>query len=294
MSFTHDLVSFPLNRTRQAKASLFKPCLVWLFALVWALQATASLASETLASRPQASGEGASNKKNALLEAPEPLKFSYWIQAGPPFAIQYEERLVGGILRELGDEIARRVGRQARYERFPVLRVERNLIEGIVHLTCLTSPIWQQTPDAYHWSPEVMAGQDRFLIQAGAENDIHAYQDLRGKIIGVYHDFVYHPEIMQLFATKRAEKRVVRDVAQAMKLVKMGRIDAFIEFGSILQYELKNIAGSDLMLATLPADEFSLYCAYSKKIPLEKARLDNAINAIVSDGTMDAILEKYR
>lgn len=224
-----------------------------------------------------------------------PLVFSYWTKASAPFVIFRGDRLEQGIIKDIGQAMAKHLGRDAEFTNLPSKRIEPYLISGDIDFDCITNPIWKDKPDAYRWSPALFDGADRFLVRHGETNDITDFKDLKGRILGIYQGYVYHPTIMAMIEKKELATVKVSDVNKGIQLLGLKRIDALIDFGVILSYQLKTQNLNDsLTLATLPADTFKLHCAYSHKVDMDYTTIDNAFRALISEGHLRHILNKYR
>ena len=222
------------------------------------------------------------------------LVFAFWTNATPPFAVKEGDKLVGGIIHDLGKELARRLNRPAEFRLLPTRRIERELLAGGVDLDCVSSPIWKASPDAYGWSPVLFEGADRFLIKTGA-GAIDSLADLRGKRVGTYADYVYHPDISEMLKADEAHNVTVKDIEHGIRLLLADRIDTLIDFGVLLRYQIREKGlGQQLSLAGFPADEFQLMCAYSPKMKVAKAEVDRQLQAMVEDQTIKRILARYR
>jgi len=223
------------------------------------------------------------------------IKFSYWDQASAPFVFIEDQQLTGGIIKELGDEIARELKLSAEYTQLPVARVEVYLDSGEIDATCITSPIWKKNPKNYHWSPVLFEGADRFLVRKSGNLEINSFDDLRGLNVGIYNGYTYHPEIMKMIQSEAINPIKVADLEKGIQLLRLKRIDTIVDFGVLLRYQLlKKSLHNELTLADAHADNFSLSCAYSKKSAIPPKHLDAAIEKIISTGKLQTILSRYR
>lgn len=227
--------------------------------------------------------------------ADEALVMAYWTNATPPFALREGDKLTGGIIRDLGDELAGRMNVDIRYQLLPTKRIERQLQAGTVHLDCVTSPIWKEAPDKLGWSPLLFHGADRFLVNRDKALHIKSFTDLEGLSVGVYSDYVYHPAIMALFESGKTKRIDLNDIDHGIKLLLANRIDTMIDFGVLLSYQLdrQNLSGK-LRLAEKHADDFELRCAYSPKLADKQVIIDKHLQEMVDDGAVARILADYR
>ena len=256
--------------------------------LVCALVAIPAYADDPAEKPPSEAGDVTRSDQQTLV-------FAYWNNATPPFAFIRDGGLTGGIIHDIGQELARRLGVEAVYQLVPTKRIERALQAGDIDLDCVTSPIWKQSPDRYSWSPALFDGADRFLLHQGSGVVIGALADLKGLRVGVYSDYVYRKEITRMFDSGVSQRVIVNDIDHGIRLLLADRIDAMIDFGILLRYKVRQNGLADkVSLADYPADEFKLMCAYSPKLAIPRTRLDQQIQSMVDDNTMAAILARYR
>jgi len=126
-----------------------------------------------------------------LVNADE-LIFTYWMNAQEPFVIRSEQRLSGGIVKDIGDELSRRMSLTPKYLELPTKRIYSMIVSGKAHLTCLSNPKWEENPDAFGWSPVLFKGTDNFLVTVKNKSSIQSFDDLRGKRVGTYNGYIYN------------------------------------------------------------------------------------------------------
>lgn len=227
--------------------------------------------------------------------ASEKLIYTYWMEALEPFAIRYNGQLTGGMVKDIGDELASRMELTPIYIELPTKRVALMVTEGDAHISCLTNPKWEEKPADYHWSPVLFEGSDNFLVRKDQIDSIKSIADLEGKRIGTYNGYVYSEQITQLFEDGKAEAVRVGNLATAMRLVDMGRLDTVIDFGSIIEYEIKKQnMQSRLTIASLNADTFDFHCSYSLKSPYDAELLDAHLLKMKQEGFFKTLQQSYR
>jgi len=233
----------------------------------------------------------------SLAVSAETLRFSYWIEAAPPLAFKEEGRLVGGIIKQIGDAIGEQMDVPVEYVELPVPRIEPYLLDGQIDIDCITNPAWKHDPSKLDWSPALFDGADRFIVRSGKDSSIDQFTDLKGRTLGIYNGYIYHPEIMRMIEEKEVSVVKVSDVTKALHLLEMKRIDALIDFGVILRYQLQQFNQSGAFaLANKAADSYQLFCAYSPKLAIGdqgSEAFDTVIESLVSSGKIDAILKQY-
>ena len=233
-----------------------------------------------------------------LLASPvgaQQLIFTYWLEALEPFAIRSEHKLTGGMVKDIGDELAARMKLEAKYIELPTKRVAIMVTEGDAHVSCLTNPKWEENPKNYHWSPVLFQGSDNFLVKQDRVGSIKTISDLKGKRVGTYNGYVYREEIMVLFDKGEADAVQIGNLETGIRLVKMDRLDTVIDFGSILEYEIKKRnLDETLTIAPVDADVFDFHCSYSLKAPFDARVLDAHIEQMKQEGFFDQVQNKYR
>ena len=232
---------------------------------------------------------------SAPLAFSEELIFTYWLEALEPFAIRADSKLEGGIVKDIGDELAARMNLKPKYIELPTKRVAIMVTEGDAHISCLTNPKWEGKPEDYHWSPVLFKGSDNFLIKQDQANKMKTIADFHGKRIGVYFGYTYSKKISALFEQGKAESVQVDSLSIGIKLIEMGRLDTIIDFGSLIEYEIKKQGlGETFAISSMDADIFDFHCSYSLKIPYDAQVLDAHLLKMKQEGFFEQINDKYR
>lgn len=200
--------------------------------------------------------------------------------------IRYNE-VAGGILKDFGDAMAASLHRQARYHVLPRKRIGEALANGSVDAYCYARPDWLGVKAA--WSRPVMSNS--FIIVSGpALPALKSLVELDGVVVGT----VYGYEYPDLDGRKSA---YVRDDAPSVNLnVKKLMAKRFsyaaldgvsFDFAARAIPKLRN-------LAVLTVSKFETQCAFSPKsdIPLEE--MNQAVDTLVSSGTMTRIIAGYK
>lgn len=223
------------------------------------------------------------------------LRFSYWDDATPPFILERDGVVHSGIIKDLAEKVAAVVDGDAEFVKLPVARIEPQLQSGVIDIDCLTSPIWKESPSSYNWSPVILNGADRFLVWPEFASKLNAFDDLRGMTLGIYNGYVYHPEIMRMIKENEISTIKVKGLEHGIQLLKLKRLDALIDFGILLKYQLKTKGLSgQLVLADLPADEYDLHCAYSKKMKIPAEMVNSIFEQLKKTGEVGKILNRYQ
>ena len=131
------------------------------------------------------------------------------------------------------------------------------------------------------------------LAKIRRKNDLNLFADLKGKSLGVYKGYTYHPNIMKMIESGDIDAVKVSDVDHGIKLLLLERIDALIDFDILLDYKIKHEYPESLALAALLAESYDLFCAYSKEISFDKVQLNKVFEDIITRGEVTTLLKQY-
>lgn len=225
----------------------------------------------------------------------EELRFSYWNEATDPWVSQDVSAPHKGILLDLGALIAKHLGADAQFLKLPVARIQPWLLDGKIDLDCVANPAWREQPDLYHWTPVLFRDFDGLLVRKGQAATIRELKDLIGKKVAIYHHYTYLKEFRQLMASGQIEAVNMVDLETGMQLLRLGRVDAVVEFGIVLKYRLRDSKlASEFELAQGRLEDFDLQCAYAKNQLIKPEKINDSIRQLVESGAIETMLGKYR
>jgi len=223
----------------------------------------------------------------SVLAAEPPLRFIAPLNHAMPFGGFEQGRLVTGIVKELSDDIAQRLGRSVEYVPVPPRRVAQVLAAGEADGVCYVARGWI-TGD-FHWSPPVLEHSGVVAAHRQAA-PVSRLEDLAGKPLGTVHAYRY-PQFEFL------GERFVRDDAPSMliNLRKLAahRMDYALTEQITLEYHNK-LHPQDGLRAALVLSPYRTHCVFTlaHELPLDK--LDQAARDMVRDGSVERILARYR
>lgn len=215
---------------------------------------------------------------------------------GPPIALLENKRLVGGLIKDIGDALARELNTQAEYNVVPRGRVEHMIEQGKSHITCNTNPKWYapaySTP--LEWTKEIYPQVER-LVSLDTMPDIRTIDDLKGKKISTTYGYSYPPAISQLWYTQQATQKPELRMALMMNAVRRKLTEIAIVSELEFAYWSKqhpSLATSfkthPLVISTMPT-----VCAVSKNSAYSATQLNQAIDRLKINGELNAILKRY-
>jgi polar amino acid transport system substrate-binding protein len=205
-----------------------------------------------------------------------------------PLAQFQNDKLTGGILKDLGEAIARRVGRHAVFVSVAGDQVAAALSAGKADGICYVRPFW--IDGDFHWTLPVIP--DAELVASLPEAPVvRSLLDLRDRPVGTVSGYRY-PRVEQVLGLRfqRLDSATMED--NLRKMTQAGARHTVLG-RSTMVYQLKiNPAlklRPDLVIAS-----FTAQCAFSRQSEVPFAEIDKAIRGMLADGTVKGILSRYR
>ncbi len=212
----------------------------------------------------------------------------------PPFQILGEDEEVTGFDISLIQELKRRTGLKFVLQRIPWSRTMSHMKIGRVDMVMSLAKNTEReayidyVPYSYFQCSTVFYGQHEVASK------IKSYQDLYGHKIG----YVFESFYFEKFNTDvTLEKHGVATEDQLIRMAERNRLPLFIGTDCQLDYEInkrgltKRLFKADFR----PGNSVKLYIGFSKysnKIVL-KPRIENALRAILQDGTISTLAQPY-
>lgn len=205
-----------------------------------------------------------------------------------PLAEFEGNRLSAGILKDLGEAIAARLQRRARFLPLPSRRVRAALREGEADGVCYVIPGWL---DGQHdWSSVVIP--DAALLAGSPQAPALAHlQDLAGQAIGTVVGYRY-PDVEATLGAAFVRDDAPTMLANLRKLAAQRLPYALAERTS-LAYFLRQHPEAALK-TVLTLGRIDARCAFSRKARLPFAEVNQAIDGLLADGSVERILSRYR
>lgn len=196
--------------------------------------------------------------------------------------------MVEGLLKDLGDGIAQRLGLRVRYVSVPAKRVAEFVESGRADGICYVLPHWM--PGPFNWSQPVIPDSSVLVARADAPR-VRSLPDLANKPVGTVLGYSYS---MIDAALGRA---FVREDAPSMELniskIQHGRMQYAIMGRMTAEYLMRAEPQHKLRI-DFEFDPFKAQCAFSKKSAIPFDDVQRAIGGLVSDGSLDRLLHRYR
>ncbi|MFN3862579.1 MAG: substrate-binding periplasmic protein [Roseateles sp.] len=206
-----------------------------------------------------------------------------------PFSELREDQLSAGILKDLGEAIAERLGRSARFVVVPAKRVSRLLDSGGADALCYTTRFWIDA-QAVHWSPPLFDYTG--VVARGPQAEPRAQlSQLAGEPLGTVAGYVYPEVEAALGAQFRRDD--APDMSRNLAKLAAGRVRYALTEQLTLAYAMRKAPQQGLapMLTTV---SYPTACAFSTRRGLPLARIDRVMAELVKDGSIERILARYR
>lgn len=205
-----------------------------------------------------------------------------------PLAEFKNHELAGGILKDMGDAIAQRLGRHARFISVPSRRVPAVLASGEADGLCYVLPEW--IDGSFHWSQPFIPNGGIIAARNGAP-PVHQLVDLADQPVGTVLGYRY-PDLEGALGA-----HFIREDAPTMESVlrklAAGRTNYAVVEEITLSYYRRQDPGLPLQ-ADFRYASFQAQCAFSMKTHIPFAQIDQAIDALIQDGSMARVLQRYR
>lgn len=206
-----------------------------------------------------------------------------------PMARFQGHQLVGGIQYDVGQSLARAMGRNARFETLPRQRMLRALEKGSADVVCGYVPEWLSGP--FGWSQPFLPTVEVLLTSATAERP-RKLADVAGQPIGTVLGYK-HPELERVLGDGFIREDGPTTEASLRKLA-VRRMQHAVTSEYIYHYRMKQ---ADLPLAVHPpllVKRYMTQCAVSPNGRVTLAEVDAGIAQLTRSGAVAEITARYR
>lgn len=220
---------------------------------------------------------------------PRPLVMLVETSALMPQARIQGDRVVEGLHLDLGQALARRLGRDLVARPVPRKRLAEALQRGEGDLLCDYQSDW--LPGAFAWSRPFLPDQ-ALLITAASVPAPATLSALAGQPVGTVRGYVY-PEMADTLRAGFMRNDAPDAVTNLQKLA-LGRVQHALTGRRVLEYQ-QRIGNFKLALhPPLVVSEVLAQCALSPSSPVNLTALNAAIQGLITDGELQRLLARYR
>lgn len=222
-------------------------------------------------------------------ESPRPLVVLVETSALMPHARIEGDRVVEGLSLDIGQALARRLGRELIARPVPRKRLSEALQRGEGDLLCDYQSDW--LPGAFAWSRPFIPDQ-ALLITSAAAPAPAGLTALAGQPVGTVRGYVY-PEMADTLRAGFMRDDAPDAVANLQKL-ELGRVRHALTGRRVLEYQQRMGHFKLALHAPLVVSEVLAQCALSPSSPVGLTALNSAIQGLVSEGELNRLLARSR
>lgn len=224
----------------------------------------------------------------------QPLIVLFGSHNAEPYAFIEDDILVGGIVKDIGDELGELLNMPIEYINVPRKRMEYYLLSGEAHIRLMANPEWVKDPEKYKWSKPLFEEFDSFVVSKQKSFKIDEFSDLKNKVLGTIHGY-YYPSLAELFRKQEITRDDTNNMVANFRRLELGRIDSFIDSNISIAYYLKKHQAYDrFSIAEKVAAKHQIQAMMSPSIPISFNRINEAFDTMKKNGKVQEILQKYR
>ncbi len=195
---------------------------------------------------------------------------------------------VEGLLKDLGEALAEQLAMRPVFVALPSKRAGPSVEAGTADLLCYVKPGWLNAKVL--WTQPFLPGTGIVAARPGAP-PVARLEDLRDEPLGTVLGYRY-PVLEQAFM-RPIRREDVPDATTNLRRLAFGRIRYAVTDRAALDHFLRDNPASGLREA-IEVERYQLGCALSPDKAALLAPLNRAIDHMQADGTLDALLSRYR
>lgn len=196
--------------------------------------------------------------------------------------------LVKGVVKDLSELLAARLGRRAVFKGLPSRRVSAALAAGEADAICFVLPEWLSGD--FNWTRGLIP--DASLVAATLDApDLRDLHDLAGQPLGTVLGYAY--PTLQAALGDKLKRADVTNMTTNLRRLAAGRVRYALVEKTALDYFLKHRPEAPVRIAWV-VERFEARCAFSKSAVLPFAEVKQAVDRMVADGSVERLLARYR
>ncbi|TFW13306.1 substrate-binding periplasmic protein [Duganella callida] len=223
-----------------------------------------------------------------VLAGPGELVMLAPLDQAMPIARLHRGALAGGIVKDVGDALARRLGRRAVYLNAAAPDVAPLLGAGRADAMCYVLPFW--IDGDYNWSVPLLPDAEMVAARHEAPR-LRSLKDLKDKPVGTVSGYRY-PRVQQVLG-ERFQRVDAANMEQNLRQVMTGKVQYAMLSEATLNYLHRSQPGLRLR-AELVFSAYRAQCAFSRRSAIPFDEVGRAIDGLIKDGSIDQILARYR
>lgn len=223
------------------------------------------------------------------------LKVSYGSHNAQPYAFIEENRLKGGIIKDIMEEVGLLLNVDIKFIETPRKRQRLSLEAGRIDVLSITNPTWLgEHADKFYWSIPLFSEDNIFVISKQNIFKIESHNDLDGKILGCILGY-YYRGLMDKFERNIIIREDAKSLTSNLLKLKTGRIDALIDSNITIMYTVNHLnIKDDFIFPEFISTSYDVYFAFSKVSKVSYKDINSALGKLIENGTLESILGKYK
>lgn len=206
-----------------------------------------------------------------------------------PFASFHNGEISGGFLKDISEVLAQRMGYTARFVTVPGKRVSIALTHGEADGVCFVKPSW--IDGKFNWTRPAIPGAAVVVAHASAPvlKSLHLLANERvGTVLGYR-----YPELEAILGDKVLPRDDAPSVQHSIAKLVAGRSRYALVDQMTIAYYLKTHPSTPLRI-DLTIEKYKASCVFSLMSTVKFADVERVLAGMVEDGTIEAILARYR
>lgn len=194
----------------------------------------------------------------------------------------------GGIVKDVGDLLAQRLGRRAVYLNADSPDVTPALSSGRADAMCYVMPFW--IDGDYNWSPPMLPDAEMIAARSDMPH-LRSLKELKDKPVGTVVAYRY-PRVEQVLG-KRFRRVDAANMEKNIQQMVAGKVPYTMISEATLSYQQRIHPGLKVR-ADLVFSAYKAQCAFSQKSAIPFDEVSKAIDTLLKDGSIDQIMARYR
>lgn len=225
---------------------------------------------------------------SAALAGPGELVMLAPVDQAMPIARVQNGVISGGIVKDVGDALAQRLGRRAVYLAADIPDVTPALGSGRADAMCYVLPFW--IDGDYNWSPPLFPDAEMVAARTDAPH-LRSLKDLKDKPVGTVTDYRY-PRVQQVLG-KRFKRIDAPNMEQNIQQMLAGKSQYTMISEATLNY-LHRVNPGLKLRGELVFSAYKAQCAFSQQSKIPFDEIGRALDGLLKDGSIEQILARYR
>lgn len=196
--------------------------------------------------------------------------------------------LSGGIVKDVGDLLAQRLGRRPVYLNADSPDVATLLGSGRADAMCYLLPFW--VDGNYNWSQPLLPDAEMIAARSDAPH-LRSLKDLKDKPVGTVAGYRY-PRV-ELVLGRRFKRVDAANMDKNIEQMAAGKVPYTMIGEATLNY-LHRVHPGLKVRPDLVFSSYKAQCAFSLKSSIPFEDVNKVVDAILKDGSIDQIISRYR